>query len=289
MPKSCCAVDCSLPYTKGCGVSFHRFPVDAHRRRRWIAAVNRKNWMPNEHTWLCGRHFISGTKSDDPLDIDFVPSIFNHVSTPMKWKMKSRASDYHRRKGTKKRRNEEASRQKLAKESRERERMQEPDKREKEAERKRLEEIQRERYEAEMEQRRTEQMRQTKELEEQHAAEMARQLEELKAANEVLKETNEELVSKCTGLEQQLSEVTKEKKKLEEKVAALSKQVLSEETMKDDAKKVKYFTGLPNFAVLKAIYNLAAKESPESADCPLFQQYLITLVKLRLNVGDLQV
>ena len=144
MPKSCCAVNCSLPYTKGCGVSFHRFPADPHRRRRWIAAVNRKDWMPNEHTWLCGRHFISGTKSDDPLDPDFVPSIFNHVSTPMKRKMKSRASDYHRRKGTKKRRIEETSRQKLAKESRERERMQEADKREKEVERKRLEEIQRE-------------------------------------------------------------------------------------------------------------------------------------------------
>ena len=52
-----------------------------------------------------------------------------------------------------------------------------------------------------MEQRRTEQMRQAKELEEQHAAEIARQLEELKAANKALKETNEELVSKCNGLD----------------------------------------------------------------------------------------
>jgi len=75
-------------------------------------------------------------------------------------------------------------------------------------------------------------------LEEQHTAGMIRKFEELKAANG-LKETNEELVAKCTGLEQQLSD-----KKLEEKVAALSKQVLSEETSKDNAKKVKYFTGL---------------------------------------------
>jgi len=80
-----------------------------------------------------------------------------------------------------------------------------------------------------MEQRRTEQMRRTKELEEQHSAEMVRQFEELKAANEALKETNKELVAICTGLEQQLSEVTKEKKKLEEKVAALPKQVLNKE------------------------------------------------------------
>ena len=73
-----------------------------------------------------------------------------------------------------------------------------------------------------------------------------------------------------------MSEVCKEK----EKVAAMSKQVLSEATLKDDAKKVKYYTGLPSFAVLKAICNLAVKELPESTDFPLFQQYLILLIKL---------
>jgi len=45
--------------------------------------------------------------------------------------------------------------------------------------------------------------------------------------------------------------------------------------MKDDAKKG---TGLPSFAALKAIYNLAAKELQESVDFPLFQQFLLTLV-----------
>ena len=32
MPKNC-AVDCSIVFTKGCGVSFHHFPVDPDRRR----------------------------------------------------------------------------------------------------------------------------------------------------------------------------------------------------------------------------------------------------------------
>ena len=241
-------------------------------------------------TWLCGQHFVSGRKSDGPLDPDYVPSIFNHVSSPMKRTMESKASDYHRRKGSKKRRIEEASRQRLAKESREVENNRKEERRKKlakEAERKQLEEIRRERHEAEVEQRKAEQMRRARELEEQRSAEIVRQLEELKAGNEALKKSKEELISKCTSLEQQLSEVTKDKKEPEEKVAALSKQILSEATMKEDAKKVKYFTGLPSFAVLKAIYNLAAKELQESADFPLFQQFLITLVKLRLNVGDL--
>ena len=26
-----------------------------------------KNWMPNRNTWICNAHFLSGTKSDDPL------------------------------------------------------------------------------------------------------------------------------------------------------------------------------------------------------------------------------
>ena len=106
-----------------------------------------KRLGPNEYTWLCGQHFVSGTKSDDPLDPDYVPSIFNHVSSPMKRTMESRPSDYQRRKGSKKRRIEEASRQRLAKESREAEKNRKEERRKKlaeEAERKRLEEVQRE-------------------------------------------------------------------------------------------------------------------------------------------------
>jgi len=71
---------------------------------------------------------------------------------------------------------------------------------------------------------------------------MVRQFEDLKATNEALKKTNEELVLKCTGLEQQLPEIHKEEK-LEERVAFMSKQVLNKVTLKDDPKKVKYYTG----------------------------------------------
>ena len=98
---------------------------------------------------------------------------------------------------------------------------------------------------------------------------------------------NKELLLLCSDAEQCLSEVNKEKHKLESQLLVLSQQVLSEVTLKGNDKKVKFFTGLPSFAVLQAIYNLAAKELPEPADCPLFDQYLLTSVKLRLNVGDL--
>ena len=66
-----------------------------------------------------------------------------------------------------------------------------------------------------MEDIKTEQLKRAKELEEQKAIENAKEFEELKAANEILIEHNEELLSKCRDMEQHLSEVTKEKHKVE--------------------------------------------------------------------------
>jgi len=68
--------------------------------------------------------------------------------------------------------------------------------------------IRRNPHNAEVQQRKSKQLRLARELKEQQAAEMARQFKDLKAT---LKKTNEELVTRCSGLEQQLSEVCKEK------------------------------------------------------------------------------
>jgi len=62
----------------------------------------------------------------------------------------------------------------------------------------------------------------------------------LKTANESLIEHNKELLSKCWDMEQHLSEVTKEKHKVEGHLQLLSLQVLSETTLKSDHNKVKY-------------------------------------------------
>ena len=203
--------------------------------------------------------------------------------------MESKAADYQRRQSAKRRRTEEVSRQELAKETREKELKIEAERRERlkeEEESKRLKEIERERHIAEIEEMTMERLKRAKELEEQKAIEKAKEFEELKAANESLIEHNEELLSKCHDMEQHLSEVAKEKHKVEGQLQVLSQQVLSEMTLKGDHKEVKYFTGLPSFSVLRAIYNLTAKGLSEPIDCSLFDQYLLTLVKLRLNTGD---
>ena len=75
MGKSCCAVGCTKRYYKGCGVHFYRFPKDSRRRNLWIASVNRKDWEPTEHTWICSSHFVGGVKSDDPSSPAYVPTL----------------------------------------------------------------------------------------------------------------------------------------------------------------------------------------------------------------------
>ena len=99
-------------------------------------------------------------------------------------------------------------------------------------------------------------------------------------------ECNEELLSKCHAIKQQLLEVIKDQQKVQSQLQVLSRQVMNETILRDDDKKVKYFTGLPSFSVLRSIYNLTTKGLSESADCSLFDQYLLTLVKLQLNTGD---
>ena len=38
---------------------FYRFPLDPNRRR-WVAALNRKDWQPLQYLWLCSQHFVTG-------------------------------------------------------------------------------------------------------------------------------------------------------------------------------------------------------------------------------------
>ena len=88
MPVSCCAVGCANRYKKGSGLGFFRFPADLQRRETWVKAVSRAKWCPSTHDRLCGDHFVGKKPSDDPNDVDYVPTIFTDSkgqrSTPIK-------------------------------------------------------------------------------------------------------------------------------------------------------------------------------------------------------------
>uniref|UniRef100_A0A8C6S5E0 THAP-type domain-containing protein n=1 Tax=Neogobius melanostomus TaxID=47308 RepID=A0A8C6S5E0_9GOBI len=84
MVIACCAVGCVN--RQGCkpNVSFYHIPADQDRRRRWIAAINRKDWQPSKYSRICSEHFLQGKKSQDPLSPDYVPSVFAHTKSPAK-------------------------------------------------------------------------------------------------------------------------------------------------------------------------------------------------------------
>ncbi|XP_055072743.2 uncharacterized protein [Misgurnus anguillicaudatus] len=80
MGKSCCAIGCKNRFAKNSKISFYRLPKNTERRNKWIAAIRRKNWNPVAETWICSSHFVSGSKNDNPLHPDYVPSIFSFTS-----------------------------------------------------------------------------------------------------------------------------------------------------------------------------------------------------------------
>ena len=68
------------------------------------------NWAPNEHSWICSVHFVSGFKSNDPLSPDYVPSVFCCTKSPEKRKLASDMERYERKVEAKKRRVENCDR-----------------------------------------------------------------------------------------------------------------------------------------------------------------------------------
>lgn len=62
MVQSCVIVGCTNRWQKGTPISWHRIPGENNpeRRKKWLAAINRKNWKPTSQDRVCGKHFISG-------------------------------------------------------------------------------------------------------------------------------------------------------------------------------------------------------------------------------------
>nr|XP_022287119.1 uncharacterized protein LOC111099903 isoform X3 [Crassostrea virginica] len=84
MVKTCCVYKSNNQFnasTKEKGISFFRFPKDKRKRRTWIKAVNRDEWTPNDHSWICSEHFVQGWHGDDPEDENYAPTLFSYKQT----------------------------------------------------------------------------------------------------------------------------------------------------------------------------------------------------------------
>ena len=57
MVCSCCAYNrYGVP-----GIKFFKFPAEKQRRDKWVSAIRRHKWKPNEYSRVCSSHFISGS------------------------------------------------------------------------------------------------------------------------------------------------------------------------------------------------------------------------------------
>ena len=86
----------------------------------------------------------------------------------------------------------------------------------------------------------------------------------------------------------ELSQVRKRCLKLETDKDSSSSNVLCEANLVDDDSKVQYYTGLPSYVLLKLVFDFVTVGMPSTfsdSRCSKFQQFLIVLMRLRLNLG----
>ena len=86
------------------------------------------------------------------------------------------------------------------------------------------------------------------------------------------------------NLEEECCNLRSEKQQLSE---SIMKTAFTQESMSPEAK-VQFYTGLPSFFTLMAVFNFVAPFVPHTAPSvlPQFQQFMMTLMKLRLNLLD---
>ncbi len=178
--------------------------------------MSRKNWQPNEHTWICSAHFVGGLKSNDPLSPAYIPSMFVHVESPVKRKAEQDMVRYERNKATRKRRLDEYL----------------------------------------MEDTETE-----PEIEAPAVSTMTvlsmESIEKLEEENQLLREGNQWLEEENASLKDNIT-----------------KQQLQECSFRDKETKMKFYTGLPSYAVLMMIFDFVAPYIPSTRSVlPKFQQF----------------
>ncbi|XP_076350034.1 THAP domain-containing protein 2-like isoform X2 [Tachypleus tridentatus] len=80
MVHSCCAFNCSNRRGQAENVSYYRFPKDPDRRRRWIAAVNRKTGHPQSTSDFVVNILCQGRRVMIPYHLTmYLPYFILHV------------------------------------------------------------------------------------------------------------------------------------------------------------------------------------------------------------------
>ncbi|XP_053733341.1 uncharacterized protein LOC128766029 [Synchiropus splendidus] len=254
MVHTCVVAGCRNRRTPGSTLSFYRFPRDPERKRRWIAAVNRRGWEPNDGSRLCSTHFISGKQVKNPRSPDYVPSVFvaASVSPEMKEPTATEIAD-------KQEARVEAANALLVLQGQGRS-------------------VVVSQYE---------QCEVTPKVAVEGSTSSYFGMEEKHDEDEAVRDgkkgkCSQEQTIPFTDI---LKALKKENQALRESV---DKMTLSENSLKNDAEKVKFYTGLPNFFVLETVMWLLAPhmDSVKNMKLSKFQQLLLTLMRLRLDLRN---
>jgi len=81
MPNSCSVINCTNRFAKWKNIPFFTLPTEEERRLKWLAFINRKRGTLPKKVFVCGKHFITGKKSNDKNHPDFVPSVPSTTTT----------------------------------------------------------------------------------------------------------------------------------------------------------------------------------------------------------------
>ncbi|XP_061774254.1 uncharacterized protein LOC133564138 [Nerophis ophidion] len=245
MVHTCVVAGCRNRRTPGTSLSFYRFPRDAERKQRWIAAVNRQGWLPNDGSRLCSTHFISGKQVKNPRSPDYVPSIF---TAEMKEPGPPEAA------ADKQEARVEAANALLFLQRQGGSGPNEPSPKESEANA-------------------------------EGSASSSMSADDEDEDDESTSDGKDEAFARTSDLDDLLKALRRENRALRESVEKMS---LSESSLRNDAEKVKFYTGLPNFFVLETVMLLLAPHMDAIRNMKLskFQQLLLTLMRLRLDLRN---
>ncbi|XP_028847677.1 uncharacterized protein LOC114797160 [Denticeps clupeoides] len=250
MVHTCVVAGCRNRRTPGTALSFYRFPRDPERKQRWIAAVNREGWAPNDGSRLCSTHFISGKQVKNPRSPDYVPSVFTAAS--LSQSMKEASAFEH---SDKPEAQVEAANALLFLQG---------------------------------QGRMAEELGQNQDAEEAESTASSSSSDdgdEADQASDQVRPKSGKNISKTHDYEASLRALRKENRALRESVEKMS---LTEASLRNDPEKVSFYTGLPNYFVLETVMWLLSPHMKGDKNTKLtkFQQLLLTLMRLRLDLRN---
>ena len=119
--------------------------------------------------------------------------------------------------------------------------------------------------------------------------EAAETLLELNPGDNSNDSNRDENLTSDTGVQTELS--LEDIRYMEEKpceVKVVCENVLTDDLLKSNKDAVKFYTGLPSYSLLKVVFDFvsAPLDKHRNSALSLFQQFLMTLLKLRLNLCD---